>query len=339
MLAITRIAAALFGVLATSQLLAQQLVLTMQDEPDGRAAVVTAIGLSPDGSRIVAGGDDHCLRVWDSDTGELVSTLRGHDDWVHAARFLPENQIASAASDHTLKLWEPAGQLESSASFTAGGPLSAIAISPDGQRIATTGFGDEVRVFRTEEDHPPTLYDAPSEDTRAVAFSPDGRWLAAAGRNGVVRLWDLVSSGGPRDLSGDGRRVRALAFSPSGDMLAAGGDGPAVRFWRLGGEDRLRDTPEEILTRPGKTHSLTFVDDRLLAVGGTSDTIRLWDVELGSPRGELEGHTGTVTAMAVSEDGGTLVSGAFDATVRLWDLNEQDGRRTASRVDSDSTAR
>ena len=310
------------------------------DEPDlCRAAVVTAVTLSPDGQSVAAAGDDHCIRLWDTQTGQSRHTFVGHKDWVRALRFSPSgHRLASAGTDGSLRFWA----LEQPASDPlrirlANKPLQSVAFDPTGKKIATVGFGDALCLYDTTSGEESTRHACPCEDTRAVAFSDDGHWVAVAGRNGVVRLWDLTikegtAGRGSFDLKGDGRRVRALAFAPGGNLLATAGDGPAIRLWRLESQGEsispsfrtagMEPMVEEILTRPGKNHSLVFISDRVLAVGGTSNTIRLFDGETGSSRGQLSGHTGTVAALATSGDGKMLVSGSFDTTVRVWSLNE-----------------
>jgi WD40 repeat protein len=50
-------------------------------------------------------------------------------------------------------------------------------------------------------------------------------------------------------------------------------------------------------------------------------TVKLWEVPSGRPLATLQGHTGVVLAVALSADGGLVVSGSNDGTIKLWDPN------------------
>ena len=67
--------------------------------------------VSRDGTRIAAAVGDRTVKIWDTATGQLVTTLRGHTDLVMDVAFSPDgSQIASVSYDKTIRIWELASQ-------------------------------------------------------------------------------------------------------------------------------------------------------------------------------------------------------------------------------------
>jgi WD40 repeat protein len=73
--------------------------------------------------------------VWDLESGQLVRTLSGHTDLIHAVLPTPDGRhVISASADHTLRVWD----LESGnfiTAFSGEGPMLRCAVAPDGRTI------------------------------------------------------------------------------------------------------------------------------------------------------------------------------------------------------------
>jgi eukaryotic-like serine/threonine-protein kinase len=69
---------------------------------------LTALDISPDGKRL-AGGigyQDTAIRIWDAETGRLVTRMEGHTGYVTKLRFSEDGQtLVSASSDQTVRFW------------------------------------------------------------------------------------------------------------------------------------------------------------------------------------------------------------------------------------------
>ena len=72
---------------------------------EGHSGPVSAVAVTPDGARIVSGGNDRTVRVWDLATGRLERTLTGHTDSVRAVTVtLDGARIVSGSNDRTVRV-------------------------------------------------------------------------------------------------------------------------------------------------------------------------------------------------------------------------------------------
>ena len=111
-------------------------------------------------------------------------------------------------------------------------------------------------------------------------------------------------------------------------MITAGED-RAVRAWDIYSGNNLFS-----LRNPaGRVFSMTALPNARLAAACSDNIIRVWDLVDQSMLLQLRGHTGSVATLDVNDT--WLVSGGFDTTVRLWNLDELDRSIAANLKDTD----
>ena len=108
---------------------------------------VWAVKWSPDASRIAVAGDDPAIKVFDSATGQLVQSLRGHTFTVRDLAYSPDGaRLASAGLDGNILLWDTkSGRLI--LSFEMGSPALGVAWSPDGTKLATLTETGAIKIW------------------------------------------------------------------------------------------------------------------------------------------------------------------------------------------------
>lgn len=300
-----------------------------QSGPDAVRPVVSCLAFSSDGKYLVTAGDDHVVRVWQAaDSRGFGGTTNGRDfvlgeqwenhaDWVRAAAFRPDGGVlATGGDDQRVRLWDLPGARAPVVLPGVIEGIRALDFSPEGRYLAVAGFDDRVRVFHSESGRAERELVAPGGDLRSVVFSPDGSQVAAAGRTGVVRVWRVADGTPVHDFAAGSRRIRAVQYSEDGTLLAAGGDDGEIRLWNTT-TGRLEG---RLPALPGRVMALCFYGPGRLAVGRSNNSMELWDLAARQPIAKLEGHTGSVAALAYEPQSGTLVSGGFDCTVQFWNV-------------------
>jgi WD40 repeat protein len=144
-----------------------------------------------------------------------------------------------------VKLWDLATR-QSTLTFTGHTKsILSLAISPDGQRLATGSADGTVRLWDITTKQMQTNLNQFSGPIFAVAFSPDGHSLAVGGGNpfrqqAELKMLDLETFTDRMTFKGHQGPVFALAFSPNGHTLASGGLDQIVRFWDVVTGDQAR---------------------------------------------------------------------------------------------------
>ncbi|MFL5806525.1 MAG: tetratricopeptide repeat protein, partial [Roseiflexaceae bacterium] len=158
------------------------------------------------------------------------------------------------------------------------GAVPGVALSADGQLLASGGEDGTVRLWEASTGRPLATLQSHTGAVWRVALSADGRLLAGGGEDGTVRLWEAGSERLVATLQGHTSPVRGVALSADGQLVASGGGDGTVRLWEAGSERPLA-------TLQGHTGGVWGValsaDGQLVASGSFDGTVRLWEASSG----------------------------------------------------------
>jgi WD40 repeat protein len=280
---------------------------------------------SNDGQKLISGGSDRLVQVWEMKTGKLLRTLAGHGYGVTCGALSQDGRLLVTGSwDRTVRVWdidsfEPKGVLKGHT-----GAVETIALSPDGKTIATGGADRVFRIWDVATQKANFCSVEQELSVRRIAFSPDGKLLATGTGNasewklpGEVKLWNAESGEEQAEFSGHSACVGVVVFSPDSKRLATG---------TANGELRIFDIAKR--TETSKTNLGTGVrtvaflaDDRTLAIGQWPGHVFLWDMPTQKRVTMYTGHEqpdAMVDKIALSPDGSLIASTGTDGMIYFW---------------------
>jgi WD40 repeat protein len=210
----------------------------------GHAARIGRIAWSPDGSVFSSSSEDHTIRLWDTNAGSCLQTIRELKDEVTALAFHPSgSHLAAGDNSGKIKLLDSfsGSLLHTLADVNA---VNCLTFDTSGRILLSAGRDHIVKSWEVASGRANHLFSAKGT-IFSMALDLAGRRLAIGSYAGDITLWDLADGRVLYSLDA-GDAVYGLAFDPATHMLASVGMQGNVSLW---------DTDSGRLTRTLEGHT------------------------------------------------------------------------------------
>jgi WD40 repeat protein len=240
---------------------------------------LVSVDFSPDGERIVAGGNSGSVAMWDARSGRKMVAFEGHTEYFKDLPIV----------------------------------IRSVAFSPDGRWILSGGGKDrgdatpgELKLWDALNGRELASFEGHQGPIICAAFRPDGKQIVSAARvgrkPGEVKVWDPGSGHLLSDLSGHRGAVGCVAYSPDGRRIVTAGP-TSVRVWDSDDGQLAYAIADTACNR------VWFGPDNRRMIGQTTDgKLQVWDAASGQLLLALAGDAEKMSPLMVSGDGRQLVA-------------------------------
>jgi len=274
---------------------------------------------------------------------------------------LATRKLYSAGRDGVIKAWNWPDLRLLSTAHSHESPISALAVSQDGNYLVSGTDGGEIKLAPTHFSHPgvllaqesagvsclqfhgemvaasmvdgrccllgpslsqPVSWVAHAGPTNSIAFHPDGFYLASAGDDGKIRFWELPEPRVFAELAGHSKGVQSIRFACDGTTLLSSSIDLTVKFWDLFSHEAVRDLfAHQAVVLDAQMGSL---ENFVVSLSG-DHTLRGFHLSSARVAFSSEARNERPRALAVDPEHPFVATGGSDGSICVWEYSQEPG--------------
>jgi WD40 repeat protein len=249
---------------------------------------IAALIFTPNGDRLISASYDRTIKIWELNTGKLLSVLLKDPNRDHPHTFY----------NHTN--W-----------------VEALALSDDGQVLASGSFDQTIYLWDLRNLRLIHKLHSDSE-ILSLAFSPDNEILCGSCQDGTIQIWNL------NDRSTTAQKIRvstgwvaSIAISPDSQKIYSGDEFGAIAVTDIQTQTKIDSWS------PGHTSAILSLalhpqDSNVLVSSSYDATIVFWNLEGRKSLHDFPPHQAGITSISFNQAGNILVVGDELGEITVW---------------------
>ena len=158
---------------------------------------------------------------------------------------------------------------------------------------------------------------------RSLCFEPNNDIILLSANSGenTIKIWDTIKGINIGYLEGHNSDVNSVKWSNDSQLFASCGLDKTVRFWDIRERKNINILSAIQYADINDIAVFSSSQNIIVAVGHTDGLMTIWDYSKQCVIKEIYEHNEQIRSVAFSPDGKYLLSGAFDAKIKIYDIN------------------
>lgn len=271
--------------------------------------------------KLVSGGQDRSIKLWDTSTGALSKTLYGCLGSVLDLSITHDNRsIIAASSSNNLYVWDVnSGRVRHTLTGHTD-KVCAVDVSKISSRhVVSAAYDRTIKIWDLQKGYCTNTIIFHS-NCNAVAFSTDGQTIFSGHVDGNLRLWDIQTGKQLSEVAAHSlAAVTSISLSRSGNMVLTSGRDNMHNLFDIRSLEvcgSLRASGNRVASNWSR--SCISPDENYVAAGSADGSLHVWSIAKGDIVSTLKEHTGSVLCCSWSGLGRPLASADRNGAICIW---------------------
>lgn len=290
--------------------------LTLQGHEKG----CTAALFQHNSDVLVSGGNDRLVKIWNTKSGAVISTLSGCLGSVLDVALPADNKfVLGASSDHKLYLWDiHSGRIRHLLTGHTE-KVCTVDVSKVSNRTAISGAHDRtMKLWDLQRGYGMSTVVCHS-NCNALCLTSDASLFCSGHMDGTLRFWDTRTGKSANEIAAHGQVITSVSVSRSGrTVLTSGRDNQHNLFDVRTMEICATFKAQGHRVSSNWNRSCISADENYVASGSDNGSVLVWSTRKNVLESTLTGHSASVLACAWSDVGKPFASADKSGFIYLW---------------------
>ncbi|XVE54569.1 hypothetical protein DITRI_Ditri03aG0091900 [Diplodiscus trichospermus] len=270
--------------------------------------------------KLISGGQDRSIKMWDTSTGSLSNSLFGCLGSVLDLAITHDNRfIIAASSSNNLFVWDVnSGRVRHTLTGHTDKVCAVDVSRVSSRHVVSAAYDRTIKVWDLQKGYCTNTIIFHS-NCNALCFNTDGLTICSGHVDGNLRMWDIQTGKLLSEVAAHSLAITSISLSRNGNVVLTSGRDNLHNLFDIRSLEvcgTFRATGNRVASNWSR--SCISPDDNYIASGSSDGSVYIWSISKGDIVCTLKEHTTPVLSCTWSGLGKPLASADKNGIVCTW---------------------